>query len=81
MLDPLQHALRTRRESMRVSWYGTDGDFDHERTGTTEAEAATTFTDDAWTAPGTAGTSFIWVVLRDDRGGVGFATYEIDVEP
>jgi hypothetical protein len=71
-------ALVTQRESMRVSWFATGGAFAHEVTGTTATDTATT-TDDAWTAPATAGVVHLWVVLRDSRGGVDFAGYDLVV--
>ena len=35
----------------------------------------------AWTAPSDPGLVRLWVVLRDDRGGVGWAEYLIQVDP
>jgi hypothetical protein len=87
-LDPVAHTLVDRRESMRVSWFGTAGDYAHERTGRTEQDTATS-SENEWTAPDAQGPVFLWVVLRDDRGGAGFArdaqgvgqAYEINVQP
>ena len=75
-----QAALVTHRESLRVSWFATAGSFAHEVTGRDENDPATT-TDDVWTAPATAGPVHLWVVLRDSRGGVDFASYELVVVP
>jgi hypothetical protein len=33
----------------------------------------------AWTAPEESGTVYLWVVLRDSRGGLDFAGYELNV--
>jgi hypothetical protein len=79
-LDPIAHALANRREAMRVSWFTTDGEYSHERTGRPESDSGV-FSDNEWTAPPAAGKVSLWVVLRDDRGGVGFTGYLIDVEP
>jgi hypothetical protein len=78
-LDLSAHRLVDRRESIRVSWFATDGTFDHDRTGRSEAEATTPNTDNAWTAPSAPADVHMWLVIRDDRGGVGFSTYVIHV--
>jgi len=80
-LDLISHQLVDRRESIRVSWYSNDGSFDHDRTGRTEGEAGTPNTDNAWTAPSTSADVRFWVVIRDDRGGVGWSSYVIHVAP
>lgn len=69
--DVAAQALAERRESLRVSWYSTTGDFTADRTGRSEAETES-FTENTWTAPDTAGPVQLWVVLRDARGGVDF---------
>jgi hypothetical protein len=72
-------AVVEHRESLRVSWFATEGTFADDRTGRAEEELAT-FTDDEWTAPDATVTVHLFVVLRDARGGVAFATYDIKVE-
>jgi hypothetical protein len=71
-------SLITHRESMRVSWFATDGSFMHEVTGREEDDSAT-WTDDVWTAPATPGVVHVWIVLRDSRGGTDFAAYDVTV--
>jgi hypothetical protein len=78
--DPLTRKLTDRREAMRVSWFASDGEFEHDRTGRSEAEASSPDSDNQWTAPDFEGEQRIWVVLRDDRGGVGWGSYKIKVE-
>ncbi len=78
--DVVKLALDTQRESLRLSWYATDGQFDHDVTGRSQTEMET-FTQNVWTAPTTPGTVHFWTVLRDDRGGIDFASAEIDVTP
>jgi hypothetical protein len=75
--------LPTQRESLSLAWFATDGTFDHDVTGLTQAQAATeTSTQNVWTAPTTPGAVVhFWTVLRDDRGGIDFASAEIDVTP
>lgn len=78
--DAASQALVDRREAMRVSWFATAGTFDVDRTGRAEDDAATT-SDDGWTAPTSPGKVHLWIVLRDSRGGLDFASYEITVAP
>jgi len=72
--------LETHREALDVSWFATDGGFEHDRTGRAETETELT-TDDVWTAPATPGLVHLWVLLRDSRGGVDFAEAAVMVTP
>jgi hypothetical protein len=76
--DPSSQVVTTQRESLQVAWYATDGTFETESTGRAASDMATTTTD-TWTAPGDAETVHIWIVLRDSRGGVDFAAYDVGV--
>jgi hypothetical protein len=78
--DLEQLALVDHREALRVSWFASDGDFEHDRTGRGEQELESS-TDNRWTAPQQPGPVQLWVVLRDSRGGVDFATYTLTVVP
>jgi hypothetical protein len=78
--DIVAQALVTHRESLRVSWFATDGSFEHDTTGRDETETETT-TDDVWTAPAQAEPVHLWMVLRDSRGGIDFAAYDLAVTP
>ncbi len=78
--DVVSQMLLQQRESLRVSWFATAGEFQHDVTGRT-ADDPTTYTQDVWTAPNTPGPVHLWAVLRDDRGGVDFGSAEIDVTP
>jgi hypothetical protein len=79
--DPVARAFAPRRESIVVSWFATAGVFATARTGHDEAEAAVA-TDSAnvWTAPAGPADVWLWVVLRDARGGVAWSTYKLRVE-
>jgi hypothetical protein len=72
-------SLVDHREAMRVSWFATAGQFEHDRTGRGEDEMETS-TENSWTAPDMAGAVTMWVVLRDSRGGVAFATLTATVQ-
>ncbi len=71
--------LLMRRESMHVAWFSTAGSFGAARTGRSDAEASATSSDNTWTAPTQRAGVDLWVVLRDDRGGVGWQHYRLHV--
>jgi hypothetical protein len=77
--DIASHVLVTHREALRVAWFATTGSFEHEVTGHTETEQETS-TDNKWTAPKEAGVVHLWTVLRDNRGGVDWASYDVTVQ-
>jgi len=79
--DPLTLELSDRHEGIRASWYATAGTFDIGATGTTEADAYITASSNGWSAPIAPGIVHLWVVLRDDRHGVGWQSYDVEVEP
>ena len=62
-----------------MAWYSSGGALDTESTGRAPDDTGTT-TDDGWLAPAAPGTVHLWTVLRDSRGGVDFATYDLVVE-
>lgn len=78
--DRAQPALIQRREAMRVSWYSNGGRLDTESTGRAESDLQLS-AQNHWTAPERPGTFALWLVLRDSRGGVDFAAYELGVQP
>lgn len=78
--DLVSATLVDQRESLRLSWFATDGAFDLDTTGRTSAETET-FTQNTWTAPAQPARVYFWFVLTDSRGGVDFASAEIDVGP
>jgi hypothetical protein len=77
--DAAQQTLLDRRESIRISWYATEGSFEHDRTGRTEAEANIPSTSNKWTAPDSPSRVQFWLVIRDDRRGVSWSTFELDI--
>ena len=79
VLDPASHTLVDHREAIRVSWFVSAGALAQDRTGRGEADTET-FTDDVWTTPDT-GPAYLWVVVRDSRGGVAFAGYTLSIAP
>lgn len=79
-LDPIERRMLDRREAMRVSWFASAGSFAHDRSGRTENEASTPTSDNTWTAPTQPSNVRLWIVLRDDRGGVGYKAFFARVE-
>ena len=77
--DLASQTVVDQREGIHVSWYATAGTFDQDRTGRAGTDDATT-SDDGWTPPASAGRVQLWIVLRDDRGGIGWAEYALDVK-
>ncbi len=70
-------SLENVRETLRASWFVTAGAFDSDRTGRDGTDLATSTTN-ALTLPA-SGAIHGWVVLRDDRGGVGWRRFEIAI--
>jgi hypothetical protein len=77
--DPGALALTERREAIRVAWFATAGGFDATGTGRA-ADDREDSSDNVWTAPEEPGAATIWVVLRDDRGGVAWRAVPVTVE-
>ncbi len=76
--DPATQTVQSRREAMRLSWFATSGALDEDHTGRDESDAAP-FSENVWTAPTVPGPAHLWVVIRDDRGGVGWRGFVVDV--
>jgi hypothetical protein len=79
-LDLSTGMLAVHREAIRVAFYVTAGALGSDSAGRDETEADTSSTDDAWTAPADPGDVLLWLVVRDDRGGVGWESYRLTVE-
>jgi hypothetical protein len=77
-LDPATSKLVDRREAISVAWYATGGTFDVDRTGRDGSDTNVS-SDNVWTAPAGQGAITLWVVLRDERGGTGWAQYSVSI--
>lgn len=78
--DPAAREIIGQREAMRVSWYTTGGRFRDVRTGRERGDEAREVSN-AFTAPTAAGEMVVWVVLRDERGGVAWRALRVRVGP
>ncbi len=76
--DQQSEALVNQQESLHMSWFVTGGTFEHDRTGVAAGQTASS-TSNQWTAPAQNGTIYLWLVLRDSRGGVDYKSYQIQV--
>ena len=78
LYDPASRTLVSPREALRVSWFASDGEFEHDRTGRTGDELVLS-TDNIWTAPLDASGTLVhfWIVLRDERGGVDYVAFDL----
>jgi hypothetical protein len=77
--DLVSQQVVDAREGIHVSWFATGGSFDLDRTGS-GATDTTTNSQNGWTPPAEKGPAHVWVVLHDDRGGVGWAGYAVQVQ-
>jgi hypothetical protein len=77
-LDLNTHNLVTQREGIEAAWFATAGSLEDDRTGRGAADQ-TSSTTNTWHAPARPTSVRLWVVLRDDRGGTGWAEYTLDV--
>lgn len=76
--DPETDALLPRREAISATWFATGGTWEVARNGRAGDDEAQTVKN-GWTAPQTEGEVWIAVALRDERGGVDFASYRVSV--
>jgi hypothetical protein len=78
--DSTSQSLNQDVESLRLSWFASDGTFKDDRT---YADPDSLVANNTWTAPPVAQSEVIpmWVVLRDSRGGVDFVSTSLTVVP
>lgn len=76
--DLFEQRLVERRESMRVSWFATDGSMETDANAVGENDAATSAST-VWRTPATGPVS-LWFVLRDSRGGIAVHHQFVHVE-
>lgn len=75
--DPETRSIVERQEHVVATWYTTHGDFADHRS---LAEGAANSAENRWMAPPGRTLATLWVVLRDGRGGVGWAQVRVEVE-
>jgi hypothetical protein len=75
LFDPVQREVVERTETLDVSWYTNGGEFEHDRTtqdGANPISSNTLSLDPSVTQP-----VKVWIILRDERGGVGVGTLNL----
>jgi len=76
--DALAQRLIERREAMRVSWFATGGLIEVDASAVDEDDTASGVAT-IWHTPA-AGDAWIWIVLRDSRGGIAWQDVHIAIE-
>lgn len=79
VFDVVAQRLVDRREQLRVSWFASGGSLAEARTGQDGLDPLSTHND--YVAPVISGPVQLWIVLRDERGGVDWRELELDVTP
>lgn len=76
--DQLHQTLVTRREAMRISFFATAGAMDLDAIAVGEDDPATSAAT-TWHAPVMPGPQTLFLVLRDERGGIATQVVPLDV--
>ncbi len=79
VFDVVAQRLIDRREQLRVSWFASSGHLAEARTGPDDLDALSARNE--WIAPATSGPVHLWIVLRDERGGVDWRELDLVVAP
>ncbi|HEX5058826.1 MAG TPA: hypothetical protein VFV99_05665, partial [Kofleriaceae bacterium] len=77
--DALTQRLVDRREAMRVSWFAMGGELAVDASAVDEDGTATSVST-TWHTPA-AGDAWLWLVLRDSRGGLAWQELHVTVTP
>ncbi len=77
--DPDREVLVTRREAMHLAWYATAGSLPVDASAVDANDDATSVATPWHT--GDPGPAWLWLVLRDSRGGLATQTIAIRVAP
>lgn len=72
LYDRSDRSLKERSEVLRLSWFTSHGALAQDTTSAREAV-------NEYRSPDEPGVVHIWLVLRDDRGGQSYASYELEV--
>ncbi len=78
--DATSRALVIQREALSTAFYTTAGTLSDPSVGRTSGDPGTDVRT-GFTAPATPGTVWLWLVLRDDRGGIGWQGWQVSIHP
>ena len=79
MYDTASRSLVEMHEQLRVSWYATAGSFEHDRTSK-NVDSSSNASENVWSAPLKKSIVRFWVVIRDNRRGVGWRSFDLKVQ-
>jgi hypothetical protein len=77
--DQVSQTLVIRREAMRVSWFATGGELAVDASAVAEDDDATSVST-TWQVPAAPGPAWLWLVLRDSRGGIATQTVALTID-
>jgi len=77
LFDPVARAIAERSENLETAWFTNGGEFERDRT-TPDGDSTVT-SNELILDPGVTQPVTVWIVLRDDRGGVG--STRLTIEP
>jgi hypothetical protein len=77
--NPSSRTVEVQQEELTVSWFASVGSWSSTRTEVVDGNAQSQVSDNSWRAPPTAGKGALWVVVRDNRGGVGWSRQSLVV--
>lgn len=78
--DVVSRALVIQREAVNAAFYTTGGSLGDPSSGRSASDPGSDVRT-AFTAPDSSGPVWLWLVLRDDRGGVGWQGWQVQVQP
>jgi hypothetical protein len=76
--DPEQRATVLTREHLEIGWFSSGGRFE---LATTDDADEPGLVQNVWQAPERTGEMNVWLVVRDDRGGISWQAVRIRVSP
>jgi hypothetical protein len=79
VLPTFNGGVRMLTESVRYSWFATAGSWSREQTGGPKDLTGEQRLDSTWTAPREPGQQSLWLVQRDERGGLTWYEYCVEV--
>jgi hypothetical protein len=80
LFDPISHKLVDRDELLEVAWFTDAGEFDVDRTNPDGVNEDKSHSTNVLHIDPKKTTAHVWVLLRDDRGGMGYELLTIHVK-
>jgi hypothetical protein len=77
--DPVSREVGVQREQLSVTWFASIGAWSSLKTEVAGQGSKDQVSENTWLAPSKATQGKLWVVLRDNRGGVGWVEHRLVV--